>query len=160
MRQDHASAKNHYGRLLIMTVLSFISMYILMFAMADRLVNVYPSFNQFYMAGLMTAPMIVIEIGLMTAMYENTRWNAIILAAAGIAAVLFFAAIRQQAAIGDTQFLKSMIPHHAGAILMCNEASISDPEIGELCNGIVSGQQSEIDKMKAILARLEQRQAP
>lgn len=160
MRQDHASAKNHYVRLLIMVVLSFMSMYILMYAMVDRLANVYPSFNQFYMAGLMTAPMIVIEIGLMTAMYENTRWNAIIIVVGSIAAILFFAAIRQQAAIGDTQFLKSMIPHHAGAILMCNEASISDPEIGELCNGIVSGQQSEIDKMKAILARLEQRQAP
>lgn len=160
MRRDHASAKNHYVRLLIMVVLSFMSMYILMYAMVDRLANVYPSFNQFYMAGLMTAPMIVIEIGLMTAMYENTRWNAIIIVVGSIAAILFFAAIRQQAAIGDTQFLKSMIPHHAGAILMCNEASISDPEIGELCNGIVSGQQSEIDKMKAILARLEQRQAP
>lgn len=157
MRQDHASPKNHYFRLLIMVVLSFMSMYILMYAMVDRLANVYPSFNQFYMAGLMTAPMIVIEIGLMTAMYENTRWNAIIIAIGSIAAILFFAAIRQQAAIGDTQFLKSMVPHHAGAILMCNEASISDPEIGELCNGIVSGQQSEIGKMKAILARLEQR---
>jgi hypothetical protein len=156
MRPDHASAKSHYGRLLVMTVLSFISMYILMYAMVDRLANVYPSFNQFYMAGLMTAPMVVIEIGLMTAMYENTRWNAIIIVLGSIVAILFFAAIRQQAAIGDTQFLKSMIPHHAGAILMCNEASISDPEIGELCKGIVSGQQSEIDKMMAILARLEQ----
>jgi len=156
MRPDHASAKSHYGRLLVMTVLSFISMYILMYAMVDRLANVYPSFNQFYMAGLMTAPMVVIEIGLMTAMYENARWNAIIIVIGSIAAILFFAAIRQQAAIGDTQFLKSMIPHHAGAILMCNEASISDPEIGELCKGIVSGQQSEIDKMMAILARLEQ----
>jgi len=44
-----------------------------------------------------------------------------------------------------------MIPHHAGAVLMCNEAAISDPEIGELCKGIVSGQQSEIEKMKAVI---------
>jgi hypothetical protein len=39
--------------------LSFISMYVLMYAMVDRFANVYPNFNQFYMAGLMTAPMVL-----------------------------------------------------------------------------------------------------
>ena len=157
MHDDHTPGKNHYWRLLSMVVLSFISMYILMYAMVDRLGNIYPSFNQLYMAGLMTAPMVAIEIALMTAMYENTRWNVVILVVAGIAAIVFFMAIRQQAAIGDIQFLKSMIPHHAGAILMCNEASIGDSQIKELCKGIIAGQQTEIDLMKAILSRLEQR---
>jgi hypothetical protein len=90
MHDDHAPGRNHYWRLLIMAVLSFISMYILMYAMVDRLANVYPSFNQIYMAGLMTAPMVAIEIALMTAMYENTKLNAIILAIAGAAAIIFF----------------------------------------------------------------------
>ena len=40
-----------------MAVLSFISMYILMYAMADSFANVIPNINQFYMAGLMTMPM-------------------------------------------------------------------------------------------------------
>jgi Domain of unknown function (DUF305) len=44
-----------------------------------------------------------------------------------------------------------MIPHHAGAILMCGEASIRDAEINELCKTIISSQQSEIDQMKTIL---------
>jgi uncharacterized protein (DUF305 family) len=48
-----------------------------------------------------------------------------------------------------------MIPHHAGAILMCDKASIQDAEIRQLCNMITSGQQFEIDQMKAILNRLE-----
>lgn len=157
MHDDHAPGKNHYWRLLIMTVVSFISMYILMYAMVDRLENIYPSFNQLYMAGLMTAPMVAIEIALMTVMYENTRWNVVILVIAGIAAIVFFMAIRQQAAIDDSEFLKSMIPHHAGAILMCNEASIGDSQIQELCKGIIAGQQSEIDLMKATLSRLEQK---
>ena len=43
----------HYLRLLTMSVLSFISMYVLMYAMVDRFGNVYPNLNQFYMAGLM-----------------------------------------------------------------------------------------------------------
>jgi uncharacterized protein (DUF305 family) len=70
--------------------------------------------------------------------------------------VVLFICIRQQTWIGDRQFLRSMIPHHSGAILMCERASIADPEIKELCKTIVLGQQSEIDQMKAILNRLGQ----
>ena len=36
-----------------MAVLSFIAMYILMYAMANSINNVYPNINQFYMAVLM-----------------------------------------------------------------------------------------------------------
>jgi uncharacterized protein (DUF305 family) len=57
--------------------------------------------------------------------------------------------------ITDKQFLKSMIPHHAGAILMCNKARIQDAEIIDLCKQITTSQQSEIDQMKAILDRLK-----
>lgn len=145
----------HYIHLLIMSALSFIAMYILMYAMVDRVANVYPSLNQTYMAGLMTAPMVLIELAVMRAMYDNTRWNIIIGAVATIALIGFFGLIRAQSAIADEQFLRSMIPHHAGAILMCNRASIDDPEIKQLCQSIISGQQREIDQMKSILARLE-----
>jgi len=55
----------HYVHLAIMIALSFISMYILMYAMVNRFANVYSNLNQFYMAGLMTAPIVVIELALM-----------------------------------------------------------------------------------------------
>ena len=48
-----------------------------------------------------------------------------------------------------------MIPHHSGAILMCEEASIRDSELQKLCAAIVSSQQQEIDQMKVILRRLD-----
>lgn len=146
--------KTHYIRLIIMTVLSFISMYILMYAMADVFANVYPNFNQFYMAGLMAAPMVIIELLVMGAMYPSTKWNALILVVSVVALITFWVCIRQQVAISDKQFLKSMIPHHAGAILMCENSSIKDPEIKELCREIVSGQQREIAQMKAKLNEL------
>jgi uncharacterized protein (DUF305 family) len=60
--------ETHYRRLLPMAVLSFGSMYVLMYAMVDTFANVYA--------------------------------NLI---------------IRRQTAITDMQFLRSMIPHHAGA---------------------------------------------
>src|SRR5437667_11142822 len=49
----------HYVHLATMTALSFISLYILMYAMVNRFANVYSNLNQFYMAGLMTAPIVV-----------------------------------------------------------------------------------------------------
>jgi len=145
----------HYRYLLIMTVLSFISMYILMYAMVNTIGNVYNNFNQFYMAGLMTAPMVLIELFVMRSMYQNKRRNALIVAASVIVGLVFFLLIRQQTAISDKQFLRSMIPHHAGAILMCEHASIQDTEIKALCETIISSQQAEIDQMKAKLLELE-----
>ena len=145
----------HYRHLLYMAVLSFISMYLLMYSMVDVLPNVIPNVNQFYMAGLMTMPMVIIELIVMRMMYKNTKLNLIIMATSGLALILFFLFIRQQTAVGDRQFLKSMIPHHAAALLMAEKADVTDPEIQELCRQIISSQQKEIDQMKAKLEALE-----
>ena len=66
----------------------------------------------------------------------------------------FWAGIREQGAVSDRQFLRSMIPHHAGAILMCEKASIRDAEIRELCRTIIASQADEIRQMKAKLEEL------
>jgi uncharacterized protein (DUF305 family) len=142
---------HHYRRLLAMTVLSFVAMYILMYAMVNSIDNALPNYNQAYMAGLMTTPMVLIELALMGAMYQNKKLNLLIAAGSVAALALFWAGIRLQAGISDEQFLKSMIPHHASAILMCEKASLQDPAVKELCKGIVSGQQGEIAQMKAML---------
>ncbi|MBL8552881.1 MAG: DUF305 domain-containing protein [Phenylobacterium sp.] len=144
-------ARKHYGRLALMIVLSFISMYVLMYAMVDKFADVHPSLNQAYMAGLMTAPMVVIELILMSMMYPLRGLNAAILATSVVVGVLCFAGIRQQWLIGDGEFLRSMIPHHSGAILMCGKAPIQDPELKRLCATIIQGQQDEIDQMNAML---------
>jgi len=148
--------ENHYRHLVIMAVLSFVAMYILMYAMVNTIDNVYNNFNQFYMAGLMAAPMVIIELVVMRAMYPNKQLNLLIIAVSIIVLLGFFLFIRQQTAISDKQFLRSMIPHHSGAILMCEESSIQDPEIQELCGTIIASQQAEIDQMEAILQRLEE----
>lgn len=105
------------------------------------------------MTALMTAPMAIIEIILMRTMYENERLNIAVvgISALGLAGSFWF--IRTQAAIGDTAFLRSMIPHHSVAILMCREATITDTEIKKLCGTIIASQQREIDQMKPLLAR-------
>ena len=130
-------------------------MYILMYAMVNTLDNVYNNFNQLYMAGLMVTPMVLIELFVMRSMYQDQRRNTLIIIVSVVAALLFFLFIRRQAEISDKQFLRSMIPHHSGAILMCEQASIQDPEIKTLCVSIIESQQAEIDQMEAILQRLE-----
>ena len=106
------------------------------------------------MAALMTAPMAIIEILLMGSMYPHKRVNMAIAAGALILLATAWLAIRYQAGIGDEQFVKSMIPHHSGAILMCDGAKLQDAELRQLCTEISAGQRAEIDQMRTILERL------
>ena len=154
-RATHQSDRpaDHYTQLLIMVALSFGAMYILMYAMVNTYSDVYNNLNQVYMAGLMAAPMVVIELIVMRGMYSNSRRNVAFIVASLLFAGVCFAGIRRQSAIGDDQFLRSMIPHHSNAILMCREANIEDSAITELCKGIITGQQTEIDQMRALLSR-------
>lgn len=148
--------QNHYPKLLIMSVLSLISMYILMYSMVNVIDNVYNNLNKFYMAVIMTAPMVVFEIWLMKAMYQNRTLNTIIIVGSLAALAIFFLFVRQQTAIYDKQFLRAMIPHHSSAILMCQQAKLTDAEIQDLCKSIIESQQEEIDQMKDIMQRLDQ----
>ncbi len=155
MQQNHSSNAKHYNKLALMAVLSFIAMYVLMYSMVDRFENIFLNINQFYMAALMASPMIIIEVLLMSGMYKNKSRNSIIIIVSVIALAGFFLMIRQQTAVSDRQFLKSMIPHHSGAILMCEQADLQDPEIKKLCEEIIANQQREIEQMKTKLNALD-----
>lgn len=142
---------HHYRQLAWMVVLSFASMYALMYAMVDRSSNVVHNWNQVFMAGLMAAPMAVIEVLLMRSMYTNRKLNAVVLGTAVLAASLCWLAVRRQALIDDRQLVRSMIPHHAGAILMCEQARLERADVQDLCRSIVESQQREIALMKTLL---------
>ena len=147
---------NHYRYLGVMAALSFVAMYLLMYAMVNSVENVYMNVNQVYMAGMMTAPMVIIELLVMRGMYHDKQRNAAIIGASAIVGIVLFMFIQAQTGVSDRQFLRSMIPHHASAILMCDEAPINDAEIQALCKSIRSSQQAEIDQMKAKLSTLKE----
>lgn len=140
-----------YVRFAAMGALSFVSMYVLMYAMVDQWSHVFPNVNRAYMAGLMTAPMLIFELALMSSMYESKRANATIHLASAGALVVLWLVIRAQAGVGDDQFLKSMIPHHSSAILMCQQAALEDPATRRLCGEIIESQEREIAIMQAML---------
>jgi uncharacterized protein (DUF305 family) len=154
MANDNMDHTKNYRKLLLMTILSFLSMYILMYSMVNSFNNVYNSLNQIYMAGLMTAPMTILELILMNRMYPNKNKNNLILVGSLLLLVAFFTFTRWQSAITDRQFLRSMIPHHAGAVLMCEQAPLKNAKVVELCKNIIASQKKEIDEMKSILHEL------
>lgn len=128
-------------------------MYFVMFAMIDGADDLRHNLNMFYMALMMVAPMGVLMLLLMGSMYENRRLNFALYALFVVVFLGAFGFTRWQTFIGDRQFLLSMIPHHSGAILMCQEASLTDPEIIDLCGQIIESQQEEIAQMNRILTR-------
>lgn len=128
---------HQYRCLLVMTTLSYAAMYGLMYSMVSGIDSVYLNINNAYMAGLVAAEMLVIELQVMRSMYRNRLLYALLVVAGIAALAILWLFTREQTAVQDHQFLRSMIPHHSGAIPMCR-------------------QQREIDQMKDLLSRLDQ----
>jgi hypothetical protein len=147
----HADAP--YRSFAINLILSGVVMYLAMFSMIWRLGDFFNNLNTFYMVLMMVAPMGVLMLLMMTSMYSNRRLNIVLHLIFALLFVAGLVGMRQQSLVGDEQFLRSMIPHHSGAILMCERADLSDPEIKALCQNIVRSQAAEIGQMKRILAR-------
>jgi uncharacterized protein (DUF305 family) len=143
----------HYKHFAVELVVDALIMFFVMYSMVSTAGHVYLNSNNVYMTLSMVAPMGIVMLIAMRHMFPNKRLN---LALYAVFTCVFFAsffATRSQALVGDKQFLRAMIPHHSGAILMCEQAQITDPEIKRLCREIVDGQKREIDQMEAILNR-------
>lgn len=149
--------RHHYMMLGLNLALSLVIMYLAMFAMIWSFGEFVQNINFLYMALVMWAPMAIVMMLTMKSMFMNASLNMILYA--GLAAVFLLSlwGIRTQGLVDDRRFLESMIPHHSGALTMCNRSSLRDAEVRDLCfkpNGIVDSQTREIDQMKTILQRL------
>jgi uncharacterized protein (DUF305 family) len=153
-KMNHKDMMKSYQKLGLALLINTVIMFILTFVMIDRMEHFVVNLNRIYMALIMAAPMGLVMMLVMNSMFKNKRLNAVLyLTFAGLT-VLFFLLIRTQTPVGDVQFLRSMIPHHSGAILMCERSTITDQEIIELCGEIVQTQEEEIAQMEAILQRM------
>jgi hypothetical protein len=141
-----------YVKLALALAISFVVMFVTGYARSAAWDHLYLNANRFYMTGAMVAPMALIMLGVMSSMFNDRRLNAIIAGTATVLTLLFWALVRTQGGVGNEGFLKSMIPHHSAAILVCNEADLTDPRIQQLCREIIAAQEREIAEMKALLA--------
>jgi len=143
-----------YQKLGISLALSFMAMYAVMFLNVASSDHVYLSLTRFYMTLLMICPMAIIMLLTMPGMYSNRKRNIALLV---ISVAVFFASLvglRQQVFIGDEQYMRGMISHHSSAIMTSQKASITDPEVVALAQGIIRSQEEEIAQMKSILQRM------
>jgi uncharacterized protein (DUF305 family) len=140
-----------YKKLAIAISINTLLMYLIGYVMIDRFDHFYLNINRVYMALMMVAPMVIVMLLVMRSMFENKKLNYVLIAASAGLFILSFMLVRTQVPVGDTQFLRSMIPHHSSAIVMCQEADLTNPEIIKLCGEIIKAQEEEISEMKTIL---------
>ncbi|WDF67130.1 DUF305 domain-containing protein [Sphingobacterium oryzagri] len=144
-----------YKRFAVMAVAMFAAMYFIMYAMIDGWQNLIPNINNLYMTLLMTSAMLLIELLIMKVMYANRKMNWVIAIISVAIGIFSWFGIREQINVGDKQFVKGMIPHHAAAILMSEKAHLTDPELLELQKNILETQEEEIELMKRKLKEFE-----
>jgi uncharacterized protein (DUF305 family) len=149
------STRRHYAMFAVNMALSLAVMYFVMFIMIDARSDFRNNINTLYMALAMVAPIGIVMLATMKGMYASRPLNLAIYAGLSVVFIAALAGTRTQSLVGDRQFIASMIPHHSGAILMCREANIRDPELVKLCEEIERTQRQEIEQMESIGTRLK-----
>lgn len=137
----------------VILLISLGLMWTLSMSMVRSIDHFYYNLSNFWMALLMVGAMAIVMVVGMWSMFKNTKANIAMLVGFAVLFVGVFALGRTETFVGNEQFLKSMIPHHSRAILVCQESNITDPEIEQLCTEIVETQREEIAQMQSILER-------
>lgn len=143
----------HYVRFGLTLTVSLFLMFVLSMSMVRTIDHFYLNLSNFYMALIMVGAMGIVMLIAMWGMFADKRLNVVLLGVFAAVTLGAFILGRTETFVGDRQFLESMIPHHSRAILVCQEASLTDPEIIELCVEIVRAQREEIEQMERILER-------
>ncbi|WP_071130392.1 DUF305 domain-containing protein [Enterococcus timonensis] len=146
---------NKYGKFLVMILVSTVIMFGMMYLNVFSIDHIFFSQTRAFMALMMGAVMAMIMILFMWKMYDKKKINIGIL----IVSLLVFGGslymVRSQTAVDDTKWMKAMIPHHSIAILTSSRADLTDPEVKELAEKILTAQEEEIEEMKELIKRLE-----
>ena len=151
MEQKDRMMKMSWGRFAAMIATSTFIMFFLMYQLVYEVDHVTFSVNRMIASIVMGAVMTAVMLGFMWSMYEGQGLKIVILAGAVVLAVALLYVNRSQSLIGDTRFMKAMIPHHSIAINNARKAEIRDPRVRELADEIIASQVREIHEMKLLL---------
>ncbi len=138
----------------VMIVTATIVMFVAMYLNNYALDHVYFSETRAYMALVMGAIMTVVMLAFMWKMYDNRGRNVAILFGSAVVFAASLWLVRSQATVDDLSYMRAMIPHHSIAILTSRRATITDPRVRKLADGIIEAQVREIAEMKALIADL------
>ena len=140
-----------YLRFFAMIATSTVVMFILMYLNTYLWSHIFWSETRAYMAVLMGATMAFIMLGFMLSMYSNKAINAAIFIGAAVVFAGSLWLVRSQVTVGDTSYMRAMIPHHSIAIMTSSRANISDPRVRKLADEIIFAQDKEIAEMRYLV---------
>ncbi len=149
-RQEHDMSRS-WGKFAAMIATSVAVMFGLMYQLVYSLEHAFFSVNRLVASFVMGCVMTIVMLGFMWSMYKGKGTKIAVLLVAALVGVALLAANRSQALIEDVDFMKSMIPHHSIAINNARKASISDPRVRKLADGIIESQVREIAEMKLLI---------
>lgn len=148
MENKTQGKKGNYGIFFAMIGTSMVLMYFLTYLNSFLILD-HARFSEtrLFMTLLMGSVMMVVMLGFMRKMYQNTRANIAIV----VGAVILFASalflVRSQRTVSGVDYMEAMIPHHSIAILTSDRSQIVDPRVRELADEIIIAQRREIKEM-------------
>lgn len=149
--------KMSWGRFAAMIVTSTVIMFFLMYQLVYSADHALFSLNRLIASLVMGCVMTAVMLGFMWKMYPGQGAKIATLAIALVAALALLYVNRSQALVGDTTFMRAMIPHHSIAVNNARKAELSDPRVRKLADKIIESQMTEIAEMKLLIADIEAR---
>ena len=144
-----------WSRFFAMIAVSTVVMFPLMYQLVYEVDHATFSLTRLVSSVVMGCVMAAIMLLFMWKMYSGQVAKMAVLLGAIALGVATLAINRQQTLIGDVDFMKSMIPHHSIAINNARKATIRDPRVRKLADGIIAAQVKEIAAMKMLVADIE-----
>lgn len=111
--------------------------------------------SRVFMATTMGGTMDLVMLAWMLNMYKSTKANIAVVAASLLLIGGGISLDRSQVTVGDTAFMRAMIPHHSLAITRSERAQIQDVRVCELAVEISEAQRREILEMDWLIEDIE-----
>lgn len=156
MQQDTQMQSMSWGKFAAMIAASVIAMFFLMYQLVYSWDHAMFSMNRLVSSFVMGTVMTLIMLGFMWKMYHGMATKVAVVIGALILGIILLVVNRNQALIGDEDFMKSMIPHHSIAINNARKSDIRDPRVKALADEIIESQVREIAEMKWLLDDIDQ----
>jgi len=144
-----------YARFAAMIAVSTVVMYSLTYLNVYQVSHIRWSETRLYMALIMGSAMAVVMLSFMLHMYTVRLANLVILSVAALVFAGSVYLVRSQVFVGDTSWMRAMIPHHSIAILTSERANLTDPRVRDLAARIVEAQRREISEMEKLIDDIE-----
>lgn len=148
-----------YRSFILMIVVSATLMFCLMYLNTYQVSHVWFSQTRMFMTFIMAGSMALVMLFFMRHMYKDKRANLAIVIGSVALMGLGLWLVRSQATVGDSAWLKAMIPHHSIAILTSERAQISDPRVRKLADEIIEAQRREIGEMEFLIQDIDEQPA-